>query len=151
MPSLLVTYPNNILAVDHSKPVDFTAHRDTLVPLLSLMEKTMKESNGIGISAIQIGVKLPLCIVGDYHMLNPSIISTSMDTEIMLEGCLSCPGEFKEIPRPRKVKVKCQNPYTGKWLTQELDGLLARCALHEFDHIRGKLIKDYSANKLRTR
>jgi peptide deformylase len=109
------------------------------------MDKAMKEEKGLGIAAVQVGIHLPICIVGDIHMINPEVTSLSLEYSDMLEGCLSCPGEQIKVSRPKEVGVRYQN-FKGKTIKTKFDGLYARCFLHEVDHIRGKLIKDYSAN-----
>jgi peptide deformylase len=109
------------------------------------MEKVMKEEKGLGIAAVQIGIHMPLCIVGDVHMINPKVEHLSFELEAMLEGCLSCTGERIKLSRPKTVDASYVN-LKGKTIKTKLDGLYARCFLHEVDHIRGKLIKDYSAN-----
>lgn len=141
----LVTYPDPRLKVDHSNPIRFFDYRDSIDVAFAIMEKAMKEEKGLGIAAVQVGIHMPLCIVGDIHMINPEVCSLSLEYESMLEGCLSCPGERIKVSRPKDVNVKYQD-LKGKTIRTKLDGLYARCFLHEVDHIRGKLIKDYSAN-----
>jgi peptide deformylase len=141
----LVTYPDPRLKVDHSKPIRFHDYRDSIDIAFSIMEKVMKEEKGLGIAAVQIGIHMPLCIVGDVHMINPKVEHLSFELEAMLEGCLSCTGERIKLSRPKTVDASYVN-LKGKTIKTKLDGLYARCFLHEVDHIRGKLIKDYSAN-----
>lgn len=102
----------------------------------------MREEKGLGIAAVQIGIHLPICIVGDIHMINPKVEHLSLELEDMLEGCLSCPGERINVFRPKAAWVSYVN-LKGKKIKTRLDGLYARCFLHEVDHIRGKLIKDH--------
>lgn len=99
----------------------------------------MKEEKGLGIAAVQVGIHMPLCIVGDIHMINPKVENLSLELEDMLEGCLSCPGERINISRPKAAWVSYVN-IKGKKIKTRLDGLYARCFLHEVDHIRGKII-----------
>jgi len=141
----LVTYPDPRLAIDHSKPIRFHDYRNSLDVAFAIMEKAMKEEKGLGIAAVQVGIHLPICIVGDIHMINPKVENLSFELEAALEGCLSCPGERIKVFRPKAAWVSYIN-LKGKTIKTRLDGLYARCFLHEVDHIRGKLIKDYSAN-----
>jgi peptide deformylase len=141
----LVSYPDLRLKVDHSNRIRFTEYRDSIEIAFAIMDKVMAEEKGLGIAAVQVGIHLPICIVGDIHMINPEVCSMSLEYGSMLEGCLSCPKERIMISRPKDVNVRYQN-LKGKTIRTKLDGLYARCFLHEVDHIRGKLIKDYSAN-----
>ena len=135
----LVTYPDPRLNVDHSKPIRFHDYRDSIDIAFSIMEKAMKEEKGLGIAAVQIGIHMPLCIVGDVHMINPKVEHLSFELEAMLEGCLSCPGERVRVFRPKIVNASYVN-LKGKTVKTKLEGLYARCFLHEVDHIKGKLI-----------
>ena len=137
----LVTYPDPRLKVDHSKPIRFYNYRDSIDVTFAIMERVMKEEKGLGISAVQIGIHLPICIVGDIHMINPSVLGLSLEYKDMLEGCLSCPGERIKVSRPKTVNASYVN-LKGKTIKIKLDGLYARCFLHEVDHIRGKLINE---------
>jgi len=135
----LVTYPDPRLKVDHSKPIRFHDYRDSIDVTFAIMERVMKEEKGLGIAAVQIGIHLPLCIVGDIHMINPKVEHLSFELEAMLEGCLSCPGERVRVFRPKTVDASYVN-LKGKTVKTKLEGLYARCFLHEVDHTRGKLI-----------
>ncbi len=141
----LVSYPDPRLKVDHSKPIRFFDYRDSIDIAFSIMEKAMAEEKGLGIAAVQVGIHLPICIVGNIYMINPKVESLSLIYEDALEGCLSCPGERIKVSRPKEVDVSYINT-KGKKVNSKFNGLYARCFLHEVDHIRGKLIKDYSAN-----
>ena len=141
----LVRYPDPRLKVNHSNRIRFTEYRDSIDIAFAIMDKVMAEEKGLGIAAVQVGIHLPICIVGDIHMINPEVISMSLEYTDMLEGCLSCPNERIKVSRPKDVSVRYQN-LKGKTIKTKFDGLYARCFLHEVDHIRGKLIKDYSAN-----
>ena len=138
----LVSYPDPRLAVDHSNPIRFHEYRDSIDITFSIMEKVMADEKGLGIAAVQVGIHMPLCIVGNIYMINPEVRSLSLEYEDMLEGCLSCPGERIKVSRPKTVDVTYTNT-KGKKVKTKLEGLYARCFLHEVDHIRGRLIKDH--------
>lgn len=142
----LVTYPDERLRVDHSKKIIVRDYINSLDVVFPIMERAMLDLNGIGIAAVQIGIHLPICIVGGIQVINPQIDGMSLELEEMYEGCLSCPGEKIKIARPKEIGVSYIEHNGNKVKRKKLTGLMARCFLHEFDHIRGKLIKDYSAN-----
>ncbi len=109
--------------------------------ILDDMKDTMYEYDGVGLAAPQIGIlrKLVVMDVGDgiIEFINPEIVESSGE-QTDEEGCLSVPGKRGEVTRPMKVTVKAQNR-EGKWMLFEGDGLFARCACHEIDHLYGKL------------
>ena len=112
--------------------------------ILDMLE-TMKENNGMGLAAPQVGKPLRLCVVKferkTYVLINPKIKSKSWGKEIADEGCLSFPGQFLPIKRSKKVKVSAKNK-AGKEVLLEAEGLLARAFQHEIDHLDGILYID---------
>jgi peptide deformylase len=106
----------------------------------------MFENNGMGLAANQCGLNLQMFVMkkADKSILtciNPELIHTDgeWDHPNMVtdsEGCLSFEGEILEIERPNNCHVKFQD-YAGTWTTMDLDGLEARCWLHEYDHCQG--------------
>lgn len=109
--------------------------------ILDMLE-TMKENNGMGLAAPQVGKSLRLCVIKferkTYVLINPKFKSKSWSKEIADEGCLSFPGQFIPIKRSKKVKVTAKNK-SGKEITVEAEGLLARAFQHEIDHLNGIL------------
>lgn len=112
--------------------------------LLDDMADTLRDSDGVGLAAVQVGVLRRIVIVDTgkeiLELINPEIISSSgMQEE--LEGCLSFPGQFGITQRPMIVKIKAQNrkgetyEYTG-------EGLIAKAFCHETEHLDGKLFID---------
>ena len=125
---------------------------DEVRDLVSNMKETMLSENGIGLSAPQVGVNLRVIViqlmsagklVGPVQeMINPVITSYSDDSMEYEEGCLSIPGEYIRINRPRSIHVKFQT-LSGKYKKWHLKGLEARIVQHEIDHLDGILMKDY--------
>jgi peptide deformylase len=116
---------------------------DSIRTLAKSMIETMYAANGIGLSAVQIGV-LKQIIVVDCHgepivMINPVITKVSDEKIEMEEGCLSCPDVFKMISRPNKLNVKYRD-LSGKPHFESYDGLVARIIQHEILHLYGELI-----------
>jgi peptide deformylase len=75
-------------------------------------------------------------------MANPEIIWESEEPSVMEEGCLSIPGQFAEVTRPAKVRVKYLD-YNNAEQEMEAEGLLSHCVQHEIDHLNGVLFVDY--------
>ncbi|EKD78819.1 MAG: Peptide deformylase [uncultured bacterium] len=143
----LVTQPNAIL-----KRASLDLPQDQLSSYQALganMVETMLASNGIGLAASQIGQNVNLFVIHkdiaetpDHLVLaNPEIIFSSRGTDVMEEGCLSCPKKFGDVRRSEKVRVKV---YTldGKKKIYKATGMLAKVFQHEIDHLRGTLIID---------
>ena len=116
------------------------------------MKETMLAENGIGLSAPQVGVNLRVIViqlmsagklVGPVQeMINPVITQTSEECVYCEEGCLSIPGEYMKIKRPKSIHVKFQT-LSGKYKKWYLRGLEARVVQHEVDHLDGVLMSDY--------
>jgi len=124
---------------------------DEVRDLVSNMKETMLSENGIGLSAPQVGVNLRVIVVQlmsagklvgpVQEMINPVITNYSDDTMEYEEGCLSIPGEYLPINRPRSIHVKFQT-LSGKYKKWFLKGLEARIVQHEIDHLDGVLMTD---------
>ena len=104
------------------------------------MVESMLSANGIGISGNQVGVLKRIIVVlineEPKVMINPEIIFHSKELCTLDEGCLSFPGQFYKIERPKKVTVKYRN-LSGHPMSETYDDLIARCILHEIDHLNG--------------
>lgn len=69
-------------------------------------------------------------------VFNPRIVDTSEETVLLDEGCLSFPGLFVKIRRPKKIRARYTLP-NGETVTQVFDGMTARIFQHELDHLDG--------------
>jgi len=105
----------------------------------------MQKNMGIGLAANQIGLTKNVFVIGSenipefpkpFAIFNPKIISSSNETDLFKEGCLSFPGLWLNIRRPKKIQVQYQNS-KGDIIDAEIDGLIARCFQHEYDHLKG--------------
>ena len=140
----IVLYPDPRLKMK-SKPV--TQFGPELKALAVEMTETMREANGVGLAAVQIGELIRMMVMdvnydkderGDsLAMCNPEIVNEE-GSETIEEGCLSIPDVREDVERSFKVKVKYQD-LDGKPQVSEYEGLLARCVLHEIDHMEGRL------------
>ena len=123
---------------------------DAVRALLPRMFATMYEAPGIGLAAPQVGEKLRFIVVDvqpnetkqPIALINPEIVARSAELAAREEGCLSLPGQFAEITRPARVKVRYLDE-TGARKEVEADGLLAACLQHEIDHLDGVLFVDH--------
>lgn len=115
--------------------------------LVEKMTELIFDSNGVGLSAPQVGVTVRLFIGSptfepdDLHIyINPRIISVE-GADISEEGCLSFPGIFTKIKRYAKVTIEAMG-LEGVVFTQTCEDLHARICQHENDHLEGKLLVD---------
>ena len=117
--------------------------------LIDDMFETMYAAPGIGLAASQVDVHQRLLVIDiseDHNdpmvFINPKV--TILDPELgeYDEGCLSVPGFYETVNRPRRVSVTALDR-DGKEFTREIEGLLAICLQHEIDHLDGKLFVDY--------
>ncbi len=119
---------------------------DQLAALVESMFETMKIGKGVGLAAPQVGLGHRLFIVqleGDKPrvFINPEIIETSVDLSSFEEGCLSIPGVYADLERPREIRVQAWNE-RGRRFVLDADGFLARVIQHELDHLDGILFTD---------
>ena len=117
---------------------------DRLLTLIEDMKETMYEADGVGLAAPQVGILKRLFVIdigeGPLVFVNAEIIETS-GSQIDEEGCLSLPGELKEVMRPNYVRARALNE-KGEQFEIEAEELLARAILHEYDHLNGTLFID---------
>jgi len=113
--------------------------------LSDAMFEAMKKYGGIGLTCNQVGLPFNMFVLGDHLQIenglkmacfNPMIISSSEETTVMKEGCLTFPFIFLSITRPRKVVVKYEDE-NGNLQEGHLDGMISRIFQHEYDHTMG--------------
>jgi peptide deformylase len=123
---------------------------DAVRALIPRMFATMYRAPGIGLAAPQVGVGLRLTVVdlmpndtpAPIVLINPEIVAVSEEMASREEGCLSLPGQYAEITRPARVKLRYFDQ-AGARCELEADGLLAACLQHEVDHLNGVLFVDH--------
>lgn len=130
---------------------------DELRSLIDDMFETMYDAPGIGLAASQVNVHQRLLVidVSEDHseplvFINPEVEVLDPELGEYDEGCLSVPGFYETVNRPRRVRVTALDR-DGESFTRELDGLLAICLQHEIDHLDGKLFVDYLSPLKRNR
>ena len=114
--------------------------------LIDDMVETMKQANGVGLAAPQVGVSLRVIVLqmpGEEPMaiINPEIVRHNGKQEVT-EGCLSVPGYFGEIERSASVTVKGRDRQS-KAIRIKGTGLMAEALEHEIDHLNGNLYIDH--------
>ena len=118
---------------------------DSLARLTEDMLATMRENDGVGLAANQVGRLRRVLVASveddDYVIVNPVLSDMSETTERGQEGCLSIPGINVEVDRPTAVTVTGQDA-SGEPLRIEAKDMLARVLQHEVDHLDGVLILD---------
>jgi len=114
------------------------------------MIKSMQAENGVGLAAPQVGrnIRLIVCKLNPEDknelilpMVNPEILQLSQEEEEGEEGCLSLPGLWGKVTRPKTALVRFQN-LKGHEQTLELTDFNARIVQHEVDHLNGILFID---------
>jgi len=144
----IVKYGDPVLR-EISRPVEKNDQR--IKDLVSDMTDALKQANGLGLAAVQMGVLLRLFIIDLAAIdptaslkvyINPEILKTSSDEVEMEEGCLSFPGIYQKIFRPAQVRIRATD-LNGRVFEDSLEGFAARAVLHEYDHLEGKLFIDY--------
>ena len=109
--------------------------------LLDDMTETMRDANGVGLAAPQVGILRRVVVVdlGNeiLELVNPTLVETDGEQE-GAEGCLSVPGRYGLVKRPYYAKVRAQDR-NGQWFEAEGEELIGRCFCHELDHLDGIL------------
>lgn len=125
-------------------------HVDDAAELLARMVSRLRELNGAGLAAPQIGVSVKVIVVEVrktdvfpdrptsplLQMINPVIVGKSGTTEAGWEGCFSVPGFMGLVSRAETITVE----YTsagGTDVTEQYSGYVARVIQHEVDHLHG--------------
>jgi len=144
----IVHYPHPVLRQKAQPVTDFGLE---LQRLIDDMFDTMRAASGVGLAAPQVNVLWRVIVVEyaqddgvepeRYAVVNPKLVYVSPETEVGTEGCLSIPGVFGEVVRPRSVVVRGQDRF-GQPITIRAHGWLARIFQHEIDHLNGVLFID---------
>jgi peptide deformylase len=142
----ILEYPDLRLR-KRAEPV--TTVDDELRTLIDDMLETMYAAPGIGLAATQVNVHKRLLVLDISEENNAPMVFINPEIEVLdpepmgyEEGCLSVPGYFELVQRPRQIRVNALGR-DGEPFTMEAEGLLAVCLQHEVDHLDGKLFVDY--------
>lgn len=149
----IVIYGSPVL---REKSENISADYPDLKKLVEDMFATLKEAEGVGLAAPQIGKNIRLFIVdctpwaddnpelAEYKrvFINAEIYEESEETGLFNEGCLSLPGLHEDVRRPLSIRMR----YVDENFTEhdeEFTGLPARVIQHEYDHIEGEVFTDH--------
>ena len=137
-------YPDPVLRLEAQQVQDFDGD---LKQLVERMARLMQDARGVGLAANQVGVLRRVFVIqpeGEAEpraLVNPSIVERSEESGEDDEGCLSMQGVVVSVERPVRVRLEASDE-DGNPVTIELEGLPARVAQHELDHLDGVLIVD---------
>ena len=138
-----------------AKPV--TEFDSELEALVENMIETMYAAEGIGLAASQADVHKRIVVIDVSEekdsprvFINPTFTVIEQELQDYDEGCLSVPGFYETVSRPRRVLISAVDA-TGTAFELEADGILAICIQHEIDHLEGKLFVDYISKLKRDR
>jgi peptide deformylase len=145
-------YPDVALRLRANEVTDFD---QDLRSLAERMERLMDEAQGIGLAATQVGVLRRLFVFrpddeGARAVVNPRIADAADESDVQEEGCLSLQGARVPVERPLRVTLVGQS-LDGEEVSYELEGMGARVAQHESDHLDGVLIIDRTDDENRRR
>lgn len=114
--------------------------------LIDDMIETMYKYNGVGLSAVQVGVLKRIVVIdiddgtGVKVLINPIITKEKGEQEVE-EGCLSFPNQYAKLIRPKEVTVEALDR-NGKKIVIKSKDLLAQAIAHEVDHLNGIVFVD---------
>lgn len=111
--------------------------------LFELLRDKMIEHRGVGLSASQLGIMTRVFVIGNpdipadiIGVFNPLITNYDEETVVYEEGCVSYPGLFVKIKRPRGIRVRYRG-WDGEAGVTRYEGYTARVFQHEYDHLNG--------------
>jgi peptide deformylase len=138
----ILSHPNPIL---DSYSV-YVPKNEPVGELIDNMFETMYAANGIGLAAVQVGVRWRIIVIDlqdgsdPLHLINPEFDKISgILSEGIVEGCLSVPDELLQVPRFTWSEIKYFDRY-WKPRTLRAEGILQICLSHEIDHLNGKTL-----------
>jgi peptide deformylase len=142
-------YPDPVLRLEAQEVQEFD---DDLKQLVERMSSLMQDARGVGLAANQVGVLRRVVVMQASEdeepraLVNPVLVDRSDETEPDDEGCLSMQGVVVEVDRPVRVRLEARDE-KGEPVELELEGLHARVAQHEVDHLDGVLILDRTSDE----
>jgi peptide deformylase len=144
----IVHYPEPVL-LTVGKPVGDNDFNGGIATLVMDMFDTMKDAGGVGLAAPQVGISKRLFVMDtpnedgsrERHVLiNPEVVHIEGE-QVGEEGCLSFPGLYQVVKREMRVIARAQD-LRGEEFELDVQGLAARCILHETDHCDGIVFLD---------
>lgn len=134
---------------------DITPDYKGLSELIENMFETMKNADGVGLAAPQIGLSIRLFVMdarayAEHEpslagfkkvFINPHILEKGGEEELIEEGCLSVPNIHEDILRPGKIHIQYMDE-NFKPVDEWYEGMVARIIQHEYDHLDGIMFPD---------
>ena len=144
MAVLKIVTENDDIDFLRKKSREVTEITPRIKTLLDDMIETMRDANGCGLAAVQVGVLRRVVVIeteeGLFELINPVIVKTS-GTQEGAEGCLSLPGKWGKTKRPQCVTVRALDRDGNEIEVTGYD-LLAKALCHEIDHLDGIIYTD---------
>jgi peptide deformylase len=144
-------YPDPVLRMRAREVETFD---DDLRRLAERMTQLMRDANGVGLAATQIGILRRVFVVqpdpeeDPVAVVNPVLVEKSEEIAVDDEGCLSMQGVQMPVERPTSVRLEGRN-IDGDEVSLELAEHPARVVQHELDHLDGVLILDRTTEEAR--
>jgi peptide deformylase len=128
-------------------PAVFDFETQNAQELSDTLWEECRRSKGLGLSANQVEIDARVFVIGTddtnrKNIFNPQIVSISKETEMAKEGCLSYPGLWLNVRRPKEITLSYQT-VTGEHVVEKFIGLQSRIAQHEYDHMQGLNFSDH--------
>jgi peptide deformylase len=141
----LIYYPNSFLE-KQVKVFDIENPPVDPKELKANMVEIMLNNNGIGLAANQVEFDGQVFVMGDKQenatiCINPQVLQHTKETVQDIEGCLSFPGMYVKVTRPKEILAEWYDENLEKQ-TVKIEGYSAKCFLHEWDHLQGVTFKD---------
>ena len=120
-----------------------TKYDNRIAVLIDDMIETLKDANGVGLAAPQVGILKRVIIIdagdeaGVVELINPEIVQSSGE-QVYYEGCLSYPGYYGNVGRPETVTIRASNR-RGEAVEYAATGMFAVACCHEMDHLEGEM------------
>ena len=113
--------------------------------LVVVMKAIMRQYNGAGLSAVQIGELQRLVVVENHEhnvFVNPELVGKSDEKVLRREGCLSVPGFYEDVLRHQHIFVTYRDEKFELHENVRFDGFMAHVLQHEMEHLDGKMFLD---------
>ena len=124
-------------------PFDFENNKEAAKEIKKILIDKMFELGGVGLSANQVGLDMAVFVIGDGQVdgmqkafFNPLIMGCGEEEDSMKEGCLSFPGLWLMVKRPKQVMIKYTDE-EGEEKIESYEGVTSRVIQHEYDHMLG--------------
>ena len=143
-------YPDSVLRMK-APPVE--TFDDDLKRLATRLGELMKDANGVGLAATQVGVLRRVFVFARDEdevavLVNPEIVRRGDEADVDEEGCLSIQGVTMPVERSTSVRIEGRNA-SGEEVAYDLEGTPARIVQHELDHLDGTMILDRTTPEAR--